>query len=152
MRFLHVFTCTLSILPFGLSEKNVNTNPNKPSVGRFQINLHDDRLLLQDAKANQTLVQDLINLFFDNLDFYLSYDDSQIPSVENQSQYLNSSAKANLTNEEFDKYSQVLLNASTDLAKEPINMDGLPNPDVVGFYLEAIYNMTYQTFYYVHGA
>ncbi|CAO2650069.1 Nn.00g013610.m01.CDS01 [Neocucurbitaria sp. VM-36] len=155
MKTSHAFACVLLALPFVLSQtsKGISNNPQKASVGRFSININDNRLRLEEAVANQTTLNpSLAELFFNVLDFYESYNDSQIPSMEVQSQNLTSLAKTSLSPADFGKYNQVLLNASSDVANETINTEGLPNPDVVGFYLDAIYNMTYQTYYYIHGA
>ncbi|KAF2472614.1 uncharacterized protein BDR25DRAFT_15889 [Lindgomyces ingoldianus] len=139
------------------SKDGVNTNPHKATIGRFQISIHDDRLNLQEAIANQSsLLVDLYTLFYSALWYWDSYDDPTVPPESEQTGNLTQFAQSNLTRDEYNKYSAVLLNASREnaewLSSKGMPQADFPHPDYVSSYLDAIANMTTQTWYYIHGA
>lgn len=157
MKIAHVCTCLLFLLPTVQSSRQPNSNPQSASVGHFKIKIHDDRLPLAEAISNYTgLMPNLTNLFDTVLDdYYASYDVEDTPPVEVQSDNITAIAQSNLSAEYF-KYNEVLLSASKEAANSSFEQDkknyGNPYPDVTFNYLYAIANMSYQTYYYIHGA
>lgn len=156
MKIAHVCACFLSLLLTVQSRREPNSNPQQASVGRFNIKIHDERLPLEEAVANHTgLIPNLTELFVDVLeDYYLTYNDEDTPPVEAQSDNITAIARSNLFTKYF-KYNEVLLNASKEIANSSFEQDkelGFPNPDVTFYYLDAIANMTQQTYYYTLGA
>ncbi|KAF2789757.1 hypothetical protein K505DRAFT_365321 [Melanomma pulvis-pyrius CBS 109.77] len=156
MKIAHVCACLLSLLLAVQSRRAPNSNPQQASVGRFSIKIHDERLPLEEAVANNTgLIPNLTELFVNVLiDYYLTYNDENTPPVEAQWDNITAIAQSDLFTE-FFKYNEVLLNASKEVANSFFEQDkklGYPNPDVTYYYLDAIANMTQQTYYYILGA
>ena len=161
---VHVLGCCFLVLlgAFGIQARTVSRF--QADIGRFHFPISDDRL--DDPHANDTLNDNLDQLFSDTLEYYDSFDENQ--PIEVEAPYVDQLAKTALS-PDYEEHAQRLRNDANN-SMEAVIKDALRmteargnrtwaeqyvldnDDDFVWYYLDAINNMSTSVFYYKLGA